>query len=75
MASPPKAYPNDSPQGVAAFGRNYGAVLGRERSGLADNLESRNRSSRMPFFQLAPKRTTVSLGGPSRQAPPASLAG
>jgi hypothetical protein len=29
MAWPPNAYPNDWRQGAAAFGRNYGAVLGR----------------------------------------------
>ncbi len=29
MAWPPNAYPNEWRQGAAAFGRNYGAVLGR----------------------------------------------
>jgi hypothetical protein len=32
LASPPKAYPNEWRQGVAAYGRNYGAVLGRAQT-------------------------------------------
>jgi len=32
MAAPPKNYPNNWRQGAAAYGRNYGAVLGRAQT-------------------------------------------
>ena len=33
MASPPNGYPGNWRRGAAAFGRNYGAVLGRAQTG------------------------------------------
>jgi hypothetical protein len=59
MASPPKAYPLDWRQGAAAFGRNYGAVLGRVQTAEFSRFVGGVVLREDPRYYPSPNRNAV----------------
>jgi hypothetical protein len=56
MASPPNGYPGDWRQGAAAFGRNYGAVLGRAQTGEVSRFAAGVALREDPRYYPSPNR-------------------